>query len=89
MAEAVRDANRVTAALAEDASAVGAWKADHVTGYALVLITPETIAPSTGAGDAVRDANRVCTKLASDTSDGDPVGNWVADTNQLAYTTNA
>ncbi len=89
MADAKRDQNRVTAALAELDSAVGPWKADHVTGFALVLITPETVPPTGADGDAIRDANRVCSKLALDGDDDGDVGNWMADSNQLAYTTNS
>lgn len=87
MAEAKRDNNRVTAAIAEDAGVVGGWKADHVTGYALILVTPEVIPPSGVDGNAIRDANRVTSKLALDVNDNGDVGNWMANSAQLAYIT--
>jgi len=86
MAEAKRDNNRVTTVLAEDAGEVGTWKADHVTGYALIVVYPETIAPSGEDGDAIRDNNRVTVKLAED-ENSTVIGPWKADTNQYAYIT--
>ncbi len=87
MAEAKRDNNRVTAALAEDAGVVGGWKADHATGYALIVVTPEVTPPSGTDGDAIRDKNRVTSKLALGVDDNGNVGDWMADHNQLAYIT--
>jgi len=87
MAEAKRDQNRVTSLLAEEyiLGDIGTIKADTSTGEMLVLITPETVAPSGASGDAKRDNNRVTCKLA-ETITG-TLGKWLMDTDRNAYVT--
>lgn len=89
MAEAKRDQNRVNALLAVDITTneVAPVKADHATGYMLILIYPEIVPPTGGDGGAIRDKNRVTSELLLG-ANGD-LGNWMADENQHAYITNA